>query len=674
MNPDMLFTRAVRALPKEVRKRLDGDTPIDWARLEQPGSRPGLGDAAPSDARLPRPVETLLHRLVADVGVVPDDLAAGASRQGAAGAWDQGALIEADGDSYRIRSHAGGVFHSGIRAEAVAGYVTLALELAAAVHEAAERWIEAGARHRDAAGEASGPLALCAERMGAALRADPETGGPVPTTAGTARILDDAWNGQSLKSRAALAALGLRAARGACAPRRAYYAPTTGYRLHAYDPGEIRWLLALAEHAAATDEAGAAAGSNSTAKGTDEAIDAPARSTNGAVRKRAPEAVVEKPPAAAATRAPDATNARGARGARDATDTADATDTDALEARIQAASLKSTALLLGSHPEALIADRELDELVLAANRLSEAVRRRLRDTYGIEFSQALARIRNHEEGHAVIADIKAEMSETRAPRWLEDLAATLLMDAGALTRDGMRTESARLDALGDGDDAEGGYRIVEVETGAIGQLTPVGLVEQVRLGLTFALDTWRGYTAFRGAGKESGWILDKGKAEESDFSAGDQTTLEAARRMGQVLGHIQRASGKQVLTALEEASITANAFRGVGAATRGAAGWRDPDEAPNPHDPEHVLRIAGVAEALHDDIRAIANKCIASWIADAKAYRERDDKLVSALRGNKSAPRRDKTAPDDDANGESRHEAAPRTTRTFDHAREWRQP
>ena len=672
MNLDKLFTRAVTALPKEVRKRLNGDATIDWAKLEKPATGHELGEAARSHARLPRPVETLLHRLVADVGVVPEDLAAGVSRQGAAGAWDQGALIEPDGESYRLQGHAGGVFHSGIRAEAVAGYVTLALELAAAVHEAAERWIEAEARHRDAAGEAAGPLALCAGRMGAALRSGSEARGPGPTTAGTARILDDAWNGQDLKSRAALAALPLRAGRALCAPRQAYYAPTTGYRLHCFDPGEIRWLLALAEHAARTGLSDAATGDASSAAKTDEPIAATARSSNGAQRRRAPAAAAGKTRALAGARATDKTDPTNT------TVAADPADTDALEARIQAASQKSAAPPLGSHPEALIADRELDELVLAANRLSEAVRRRLRDTYGIGFSQALARIRNHEESDAIVADIKAEMSETRAPRWLEELAATLLTDTGALTRDGMRTGSARLD---ESDESDGGYRIVEVETGTIGELTPVGLVEQVRLGLAFALDTWRGYTAFRGAGKESGWILDKGKAEGSDFSADDRSTLEAARRVGQVLGHIQKTSGRHTLTALEEASVTANAFRGVGAATRSAAGWLDPDETPNPHDPEHVMRIAAVAEALHDDIRSIANRCIASWIADAKAYREQGGENAPAPRRDKSAPRKEKSAargekppPDDDATGEGRHAAAPRIKRTFDHAREWRQP
>ena len=644
MNLEKLFTRAVTALPEEVRKRLDGEAPLDWADLENARTGHRLGEAARSHARLPETVETLLHRLVADVGVVPDDLVAGVSRQGTAGAWDQDAVVEADGDSYRIRSRAGGVFRSGIRTEAVAGHVTLALELAATVREAAARWMEAEARHR-AVRESSGLLGLCADRMSAALRSGPGAGETHPTTAGTARALEDAWNGQGLKTRAALSAVRLRAGLGACAPRRGYYAPMTGYRLHSLDPGEIRWLLALAEHAASTDLSTAAAH----------------RSPNGASRRSAREAAAEKPPAVADTRASAAMDAEPAKPPKPPTDP---TDTDALEARIQAASRGSDALLLGSHPEALIADRELEELAHAANRLSEAVRRRLRDTYGVGFSQALARIRNHEESHVVVAEVKAGLSETRAPRWLEELAAMLLTDAGAFTREGMRTASARLDAS---DEADVGYRVVEAETGAVGQLTPAGLIEQVRLGLVFALDTWRGYTAFRGAGKESGWILSKGKAEESDFSGDEQATLEAARRVEQVLDHIRRVSGKHTLTALEEASITANAFRGVGSATRIAAGWRDPDEAPNPHDPEHAVRIAAVAEALHDDIRSIANKYIASWIADAKAFRERDGEHPPPPRGEEAAP------DGDEADG-NRRPAATRNARTFDHTREWRQP
>ena len=342
----------------------------------------------------------------------------------------------------------------------------------------------------------------------------------------------------------------------------------------------------------------------------------------------------------------------------------DSTDTDALEARIQAASQDTGALEFGSHPEALMLDRELDELVRAANGLNETVRRRLRDAYGVGFTQALAQIRNHQDPHAIVSEIKTEISENRAPRWLEELAATLLMDAGALARNGMRTSGIRFQAP---DEADKGYRAVEVETGASGRLTPIGLVEQVRLGLAFAFDTWRGYTAFRNAGKEGGWILDKGKAEGNDFSADEQATLEAARRVEQMLDRIQRASGKLALTAFEEAAVTVNAFRSVGATTRIAAGWPDTGEAPNPQNPDHVLRIAFVAEALHDAIRSIANKYIASWIADTKAYREE---------GNEPTPLQPEAEPASNGGvaGQSQQAAPKRNLRNFDNARGWRQP
>ena len=640
MNTDKLFTRSVTALPEEVRRRLDGGAPIDWAALENSGTGIKISDAVRAQGRLPESVETLMHRLVADVGIVPADLAAGALLRRAAGAWDQAVTVEADGESYRIRSHTSGEFLTGIRTEAVAGYVILALELAMAVHEADERWIEAGEKHEAAAGDATNLLALCAIWMCKHLRSDAKGDQARRTTAGMAMALDDAWNGQSLKTRAALSAVRLRPGRGAHAPRRSYYAPFTGFRLHSFDPGEIRWLLALAEHAAATV---ATAG---------QAKDPPRRNTSPPPpTPPSPTPMQMQMPTPAAEKEAD-------------TSAMDSTDTDALEARIKAASRETGALEFGSHPDALMLDRELDELVRIANGLTESVRRRLRDTYGVGFTQALARIRNHQDPHAIISEIKTEISENRAPRWLEELAATLLMDTGALARNGMRTTGIRFQASDEPDKA---YRAVEVETGASGLLTPIGLVEQVRLGLAFALDTWRGYTAFRSAGKEGGWILDKGRAEGSDFSPEEQATLEAARRVEQMLDRIQRASGKLALTAFEEAALTVNAFRGVGATTRIAAGWPDTDEAPNPQNPDHVFRIASVAEALHDDIRSIANKYIASWIADAKAYREG---------GNEAAPPQGEEEPaaNGEVTGQSQHTAPKRTMHNFDNAREWRQP
>lgn len=578
MNSDKLFTRAVAALPKAVRKRLDGNAPLDWTALEDPATAARLGDAARAHARLPESVETLVSRLVDDVGIVPADLAAGVERQRAAGAWTQSVTIEAESESYRVRSRAGCELHAGVRSEAIAGYATLALELATAVHEAGEWWSEAGERHRSAAGGASSLLALCAVTMLEHLRSDAEAGPGRRTTVSVASALDHAWNSQSAKTRAALSSIRLRVGRGARAPERSHYSPMTGYRLHAFDLGEIRWLRALAEQAAA-------------AVGED-------RQEDEIPDNRAKAAAVEQRPTP---------------------DDAATTDIYVLEARIRAANEETGTLELGSHPEELVADQELAGLMRAANGLSDAARRRMRKSYGIGFTQALSRLRNAGDANAVGAEIKAAMTKHGVPRWLEELTATLLTDTGAQTRDGTRTASVRIHSE---EEPEAGYRAIEVETGAAGQLTALGLIEQARLGLDFALDAWRGHAALRNAGKESGWILEKGEAEKSEFSEDERETLEAARRIEQVLGRVQRAHGERTPTALEEASITADTLRRAGPTARVAAGWPGAAEAPDPRNPEEVARMAAVAEALHEEIRSIANKFIANWIADAKTYGE----------------------------------------------------
>ena len=607
MKSDNSFTRAVAALPKAVRAQLDGEAPLDWTALEDAGTAAELGEAARIQSRLPDCVETLVSRLIGDVGIACADLVAGVERQGSPGAWTQEVAIESEGETYHLLNRVNGDLRTGIRVEAVAGYAVLALELAQAVHEAGERWIEAGRRHRDAGGHASSLLALCARRMSEHLQAHLDSGDERRTTAGLAAVLERAWNTQALKTRAALSGIRLRAGRDAHAPRRSYYAPVSGYRLHAYDPGEVRWLRALAEQAAVAVDT----------ERQDERI----------------SGVEAKTPAA--------------KRAAPADDTA-ATDISALEARIRAANEESGTLHLGSVPEEISMDGELREFLDAANRLPSAVRRRMRESYGIGFAQALSRLRNSEDGETVASDIKAALSERRVPRWLHDLASALLMDAGAQTRYGARTASVRLHRE---EEADGGYRAVDTETGAVGQLTPLGLIEQVRLGFAFAMDAWRGHTALHSAGKESGWILDKGEAEGSDFSAEEREVLEAARRIEHVLDRIQRTHGKQPATALEEAFMTAEALRGVGPTTCIAAGWPDTAELPDPRNPQEVARIGAVAEALQEDIRSIANKFIASWVAVAKDY--------GASEGGRASPQPSPAASPNDGEAGRFHRTGP---------------
>ena len=605
MNTEKSFHRAVTALPKAVRERLDADEPLNWTALESAETGIRLGEAARAHRRLPEAVETLVTRLIGDVGIAASDLAASAEQVVAAGAWSRTVTVAAEGESYRVWDGSNGALHVGVRPEAVAGYVTLALELATTVHETAKQWTEAGERHKTTAGTEASLLALCAVRISQHLQSHFEEVRERRTTAGVANALERAWNGQSLKSRTALSAIRLRVGRSVRAPLRRYYAPATGYRLHAFDLNEIRWLRALAEQAAiavADDE-------------QEEGL---------------PESVAKKPASTVMATVPE-TQAK--------TNDASPGDFHALEARIRAAN-EDTGTLQFTRPEALERDNELTELKTAANRLSDAVRRRMRESYGIGFTQALSRLRGADDTNALSAEISTVMAKQLVPRWLEDLASSLLTDAGAQTGEGTRTTSIRLQHEEDG---EAGYRAIEVETGAVGHLTPFALIQQVRLGLSYSLDARKAYSALQNAGKESGWILDKGEAEGSEFSQDERETLEAARKLELTLDRVKRAYDKQLPTALEEASMISDAFRSVGSAVRNAAGWPATAEAPDPRDPEVIARVALVAENLHERIRAIANKFIASWIAGTSDHGEASDQATGQKTGETRSPRVDET-------------------------------
>ena len=588
MNPDERFTRAVAALPGPVRERLDSDAPLDWTALEDARTGAELGEAARAHQRLSEAVEALAQRLVREVGIVPDDVVAGAARQGAAGAWSHRIAIEPEGESYRLRSTRTGDIHAGVRPEAIAGYAILALELAAAVHAARERWIEAGGRLHSAADGESDHLRRCAIAMRAALRSETEswsatTSGPATTTR-IADALERVWNAQGFAARAALSDMRLGPVRGARAPEENHYAPLTGHRLHACSLAEMRWLAALAAHAAA---------------------DAPPleREDERAVAR----AVAETEDADATVTVEDATLA----------------DLRALEVRIRAAMEETDVLELGSDHRELSLERELDELGRVAGDLPGAVRRRLGNAYGIGFSQALSRLQDPAEAAVVRAEIDASEAGRTAPRWLEELAATLLMDTGARTRGGSRTSGLRLEP---DEDAEKGYAATEVETGARGRLTLAGLVEQVRLSLAFAHEVWTSLSMLRSAGKEGDWTLNEGESEGREFAPDERETLEAARRIEQALERVQRAHarlhGNRAPSTLEQAAMAADTLARVGPEIRTAVEWTDTAEAPHARNPRDIARIAAVAEALRAQIRAIANHVIVGGIANAQAYGE----------------------------------------------------
>ena len=574
MNSGELFTRAVTVLPLAVRDRLDNDAPLDWTRLEDSGTGAELDKAARVPRRLPSSVEALARRLIQDLGIAPADLAAASERRGAAGSWIPWVALEAEASSYQLHNDRSGRVHAGVRPEALVGYVTLGLELAAAVHDASERWMEAGERFEAAAEGERGPLAQCAVRMRAYLVAELGATPGQHSAARAARILEQAWNSQSVEARSVLAGVRLSTARGARAPRKNHYAPVTSHRLNACDAGEMRWLRALAERAA-----------------MGRAEEAPAPGA-GAAALRAVE---------------------------------DSKDGYANPARAEsrAREAASNSLLLGANPEELVPDTEVAELERVANHLPGAVQRRMGEAYGADVAQALARFQNPREVDTVRAEIARAASGHNVAQWLEDLASALLEDTGAQTRAGKRTGSMR---LGPRQEPGGRHRTTDVETGVSGSLTPVGLVEQVRTSLAFAHDAWTGLMALRSAGKEGDWTLNEAEAGTSELAAGEHETLEAAREIGQALERIQRgfgdAHGERAANALEQAAMAAETLRSVGPTIRTAAGWPGGAEAPEARNPADIARIASVAEALHGEIRSIANRLIAGWIAEVQAYGE----------------------------------------------------
>ena len=573
MRSGELFTRAVTVLPNSVRERLDGDAPLDWTLLEDAATGAELAEALRKHQRLPALVEGLVRRLILDLGIAPADLAQGEEREGSSSAWMNWVTLEAEAGSYQLRNERSGRVHCGVRPEALAGYATLGLELAGALHDASERWMDAGARHEQAGGEGT-TLAQCAVHMRKFLDGRSEEAPATRSAARSARILERAWNTQSAETRAALSGVRLSTARGARAPKRNWYAPAMGHRLNAFDPGEIRWLRALAERAATgrLEEAPAAAPSLAS-------LDNVAETASGATRS--------------------ARSGSGGKGPG------------------------PVALALGSRSRVLLPEAEVAELERVANHLPGAVQRRMGESYGAEVAQALARFQNPREVEIVRAEIARAASGGHEVRWLEGLAAALLEDAGAQTREGRRTGSVR---LGPRQEHDGGHQATEIETGAFGNLSPVAMVEQIRLSLSFAQEAWTGLMALRSAGKEGDWTLNEAEAGTNELAAGEHETLEAAREIGQALERIQRAfgdaHGDRAPSALEQAAMAAETLRLVGPTVRTAAGWPGGTDAPEARSPEDIARIAAVAEALHAEIRSIANRLIAGWIAEVQAYGE----------------------------------------------------
>ena len=585
MHFDELFTRTAALLPGPVRERLDGEFPLDWAVLEDAGTGVAVGEAARARRCLPPPVEALVHRLISDLGIVPADVAAGIERPVAAGAWIDWVTMEADGESYQLRNDRSGEVHAGIHPESVAGYAVLGMDLATLLHQAAERWLEAAAHHRTVPETERGALGRCAVWMREHLRAQPETTSGHRTAASLARALEHAWNAQDFDVRETLSGIRLSTARGARVPRRSYFAPVTGHRLHACDAGEIRWLRALANRAAAGGGTGEAEKAAQAAHKVGAADDGPGAAAGrpgggGASPSQRGPGGQERPPAT---------------------------------------------LLLGSDPGGVTPATEVAELVRAANDLPGAVRERLGEAYGVKVADAVGRLQDSRITGALRTALEKTPPGQAAPvvPWLGNLASVLLADAGAQTRDGVRTAPARLEA---GRRSEDPHRAVEVDSGAFGYLAPCGLVEQIRLGLVYAHDAWAGLGALRNAGREGEWALNEADPESSRLAGDERETLEAARDIGLALGRIERARAAAheggPPSALDQAEMAAQTLRAVGPTVRTAAGWPGAASPPNPRAPEDVARIAMVAEGLHGEIRAIANRLIAGWVAEVQGHGE----------------------------------------------------
>ena len=241
-------------------------------------------------------------------------------------------------------------------------------------------------------------------------------------------------------------------------------------------------------------------------------------------------------------------------------------------------------LALGSDPAGVTPATEVAELVRAAHDLPGTVRERLGEAYGVKVADAVGRLQDSRITSALRTALEKAPQGQTAPvvPWLANLASALLEDAGAQTRDGVRTARARLEA---GQRPEDPHRAIEVESGAFGYLAPCGLIEQIRLGFAYAHDAWAGLAALRNTGREGEWALNEADSESNQLAGDERETLEAARDIGLALGRIERARAAAhdggPPSALEQAEMAAQTLRAVGPTVRTAAGW--PGAAPPPN-------------------------------------------------------------------------------------------
>ena len=680
MNRSEIFSRAVAALPDGVRERLDGTTSLDWSVLADPSTVVETDDAVRTRSRLPAPVESLAERLVREVGIAPSDVVAGIEGSGSASEWIHWAAVEPDGESYRIRNKRSGELHTGIRPEFLVGYAVLGMELCRALHVASEAWSQSVKRVQMTPEAERDFLSRYAASLHQRLRAFRASSQTPLTIRSLGQTLEDAWNAQSVDTRAALTAVALTPIDGMQAPRPRFYAAEMSYRLHAFDVGEARWLQALAERAQEGERAAHFQANADPARITEERHLGTAVTNGHEPVWKAPEYGTERPPAvrgpsvadSSEQKAPDAGD--GARwgkpetpvvpGLRSDPPPDDGSLSETLKAALaspqrpggthhedrepgegagagpargsrlagfqQPSAGKSAfdtvrgkalgtapGLLLGSRLEERSPQLEVEQLARTVDRIPAAVMRRLGEAHGTGIAQFVAKLQDPNGIRELRTALETEAPDEMVPEWFQELAAAILSDAGVLARDGLRTGRVRLNP----ERQPEGYKVIEVETTAFGYLTPIDFVEQVRLGLSFAHDTWMAGTSLGSAGKEAEWVLHDAAEKGGTLSSAERTKLEAAQRIAQELQHARASAGTAsgVPSALQQADLAVNALKSVQTSTRASAGWSASGGVPDSRNSGDIARIVTLAEALDADVRVIANRLIAVWVATGQA-------------------------------------------------------
>lgn len=658
MNLSARFSDALAALPTVVRERLDAGADVDWDLLADRAVGTGIEKAANGSARLPRPVETLVQQLIGEVGIAPADVLNDVEGSGVASVWVQNVGTEPDGERYRLRNKRSGELLTDVRPAALAGYAVLGMELADVIHRACDTWTQAAEQAQATPEGGRDDLAGCAVLVHQRLQVSRDAASRPPATIALARILEDGWNAQAFEVREALASRTFATPGDARAPRAHYYAAETGYRLRAFDIGEARWLLALAEHALSDgraavveteaeaadapvspgpgddlgtgSDAGTARASEDSPFGESTEVPVFAGSDTGLpmddpslVGVLKSELMTDPPSPVAADRDRPPSKARPA----PAGDIVASSASAARPERPSAASVRGVAggnsatLLFGTALEVRSPQAEMDLLIQAAQRVPTAVARRLAESCGIGTIELLDRLQDSDSIRDLRDSLATEVPGRPAPDWVEELAAKLLLDTGVQTRGGQRTGPARLEPKRLPD----GLKVIDVTSSEWGVLRTIDIVEQLHLSLSFASDTWTALTLLGDAGKEAEWTLRDAAVKQARLTGAERTRLAAAQRIEHELQRVRQARAAEsstVSSALEEAALTANALKGLQPSERADAGWPADAGLPNPRHPGDIARVTAAAENLHRDVRAIANRLIVAWVAGGQTDRE----------------------------------------------------